>query len=94
MSEEEFNEKLVIHDIAYGGDHDQGFGCVEDIFYDNVCIITHEDMGSANTKHYNLNLKWVEGKRKFIIRNEKSGFDTSKVYDVWELYQQKKGSKK
>ena len=39
-----------------------------------------------------LGLKWEEGKRKFTITNKSAGFDTEKVYDIMELYEEKKNN--
>ena len=94
MTDCEFDESLVSYDIGLGGCHEQGFGYKEHLIYNKVWLIDYEDMHSDQDYSERLDFKWVEGKRKFTIGNPNAGFDTTKVYDVWELYNEKKNSKK
>ena len=51
----------------------------------------HKDLGNSEASDAeHLGLKWKEGKRKFTISNKNAGFATDRVYDIMELYEEKK----
>ena len=94
MVDSEFDESLVCLSASGGGDRDTGYGYIENLYYNNLMLIDYEDESYDFSNLKMLDFKWVEGNRKFTIGNPNAGFDTTKVYDVWELYNEKKNSKK
>ena len=65
-----------------------GYMIGETITYNGVLLMDHEDEGCSTDSCHWLGVEWQEGKRKFTIRNKNAGYDTEKVYDIMELYEE------